>query len=118
MLSAALWLRLIDILWMTQCAEVACVDGFFDMTTTVTEGGLFNFSKLAADWQCVGEAEEKAFKGLFGWCGFGGSLSLVDPARKATFMYVMTGMQTLQQPADPRHVAILEAYQACMARAE
>ena len=83
--------------------------------TTFTEGGLCNFSQWAADHPHADEAIEKAYKGLYGWCGFGGSLCLVDPARKATLMYVMSGQHTLQQPVDPRHVAILEAYQACMA---
>jgi len=62
------------------------------MTTTFMEGGLRNFGKLAADYPHAGEAEEKGYKGLYGWCGFGGSLCLVDPARKATFMYCMTGI--------------------------
>lgn len=83
--------------------------------STFTEGGLANFSKNAEDAPHAGEAEVNAYKGLYGWTGWGGSLCLVDPARKATFMYVMTGQQTLNPPIDPRHVAILDAYQACMA---
>ena len=91
------------------------MDGMMEVKTTFTAGGLCNFSQWAAVHDFAGDAEEKAYKGLYGWTGFGGSLCLVDPARKATLMYVMSGQHTLQQPVDPRHVAILEAYQACMA---
>ena len=82
----------------------------------MTAGGLGNFSHMAANLEDVGEAVEKAYKGFYGWGGFGGSLCMVDPARKVTFMYTMTGQPTLMQPpVDPRHLPILEAYQACMA---
>ena len=81
----------------------------------MTAGGLGNFSHMAANLEVAGEAVEKAYKGLYGWTGFGGSLCLVDPARKVTLMYTMSGQQSLQPPIDPRHLPILEAYQACMA---
>lgn len=51
-----------------------------------------------------------------GWQGWGGSVSVVDPSRKATLMYVMSA-QAQGLTGDVRMLRIMDAVQACMAAA-
>jgi len=50
--------------------------------------------------------------GWVGWAGMGGSMFVFDPARKAVFSYVVTGLTTQQYKA--RGVRLLRAFQTCI----
>ena len=55
-----------------------------------------------------------SFDWLYGWYGWGGSLCVVDPSRKTTLVYTMTGMDSALR-GGTRVNTFLGAYQKVMA---
>ena len=83
--------------------------------TSFSQGGLAHLGHMYAKNTLMDHSPEgKAFDGMYGWGGWGGSFSLVDPKRKTTAMYVMSGMGP-KLLGDERSRDIWLAYAECMA---
>merc|ERR1712110_168702 len=78
--------------------EVGAFDGVMRHNSTFTQGGLARFADSVKD-----DYPEMAatFEGLMGWAGYGGSISVMDPKKKVTYMYCMSGMD-VGLVGDPR----------------
>ena len=53
------------------------------------------------------------YDGFYGWAGWGGSISVVDPARKVSCMYVMSAMAN-GLVGDKRMIRVMGAVQDCL----
>jgi CubicO group peptidase (beta-lactamase class C family) len=57
-----------------------------------TQGGFCNFGLMHSEDQMVHEDDPLAYKGMAGWCGWGGSLSVWNREHNLAFSYTMNGM--------------------------
>lgn len=85
---------------------VTALDGYFNEKSTFTQCGMARIADSARAFPKLAEAME----GFFGWRGLGGHINLVDPQRKVTFVYSMTGLD-VGAWGDPRAHRLFEAYQ-------
>ena len=77
--------------------------------TTFTQGGLAKFANNGPP----GSIMETLYEGMYGWAGWGGSICVVDPARKVSVIYVMTG-QAQGLVGDVRMLTIMAQVQKCL----
>jgi hypothetical protein len=87
---------------------VTALDGCMQIESTFMQGGMAVISDNMIDSDFALFAE-----GLIGWGGWGGSMCLVDPQRKVTYVYVMSGMD-VGLLGDPRSKRLMQAYHACI----
>jgi CubicO group peptidase (beta-lactamase class C family) len=92
--------------------EVKSLDGAFGYANVFTQGGISKIAENHMD-EPRHDILRHYFKGLYGWGGIGGSKCFVDPEKKVTFIYTMSGMSSHQMNC-PRINALLAAYQECI----
>ena len=84
-------------------------DAFMGMDTTFTQGGLAKFGDNGPPDSVM----RVVYDGFYGWAGWGGSISVVDPARKVSCMYVMSAMAN-GLVGDKRMIRVMGAVQDCL----
>jgi hypothetical protein len=88
-------------------------DGFLKCHTSFSQGGVAKMADIRGS--LVRSDFSEMYKGFWGWCGLGGSLSLWDVDRKVGLAYAMNG-KTLQGISGPRGDRIMTAVQSVLKR--